>query len=134
MINVIQVDEFEKFTNALDNIASAIENMPTPSGGIDYSTQEQDTGLKWIDGKNIYQITLTGSGSSDYTLPIDLTNLNIIDYKGIWIDSDNIVRGDPWSTTGTWFRFYIGSIYNGVYVECNKQNTCYITLYYTKTS
>lgn len=32
MINVIQVDDFEKFTEKLDNIASAIENMPTPSG------------------------------------------------------------------------------------------------------
>lgn len=26
-------------------------------GGIDYSTTEQDTGLKWIDGKSIYQRT-----------------------------------------------------------------------------
>ena len=26
-------------------------------GGVDYSTIEQDTGLKWIDGSEIYQIT-----------------------------------------------------------------------------
>lgn len=25
------------------------------SGGVNYSTSEQDTGLKWIDGKTIYQ-------------------------------------------------------------------------------
>ncbi len=24
-------------------------------GGIDYSTEEQDTGIKWIDGKTVYQ-------------------------------------------------------------------------------
>lgn len=30
----------------------------TPAGGISYSTEEQDTGLKWIDDKNIYQITI----------------------------------------------------------------------------
>ena len=26
-------------------------------GGVDYSTEEQDTGLKWIDGSTIYQRT-----------------------------------------------------------------------------
>ena len=30
------------------------EDLP-PSGGVDYSLTEQDTGLKWIDGKKIYQ-------------------------------------------------------------------------------
>lgn len=29
----------------------------TPGGGISYSTEEQDTGLKWINGKSIYQKT-----------------------------------------------------------------------------
>lgn len=32
MINVIQLDDFEKFTEKLDDIASAIENMPEPAG------------------------------------------------------------------------------------------------------
>lgn len=27
-------------------------------GGIDYSPEEQDTGLKWIDGRKIYQKTV----------------------------------------------------------------------------
>lgn len=131
MIDVKKIEDFESFLGKLDDIATAISNMPA-GGGVDYSTSEVDTGIKWIDGKHIYKITLTGSGSTDYVLPIDLTDKNVIQYNGIWVDSDNIVRGDPWSTTGTWFRFYIGVIYNGVYVECNKQNTSYITLYYTK--
>lgn len=29
----------------------------TPAGGISYSTEEQDTGLKWLDEKPIYQKT-----------------------------------------------------------------------------
>ena len=33
------------------------EGGDTPAGGISYSTEEQDTGLKWIDGKSIYQKT-----------------------------------------------------------------------------
>lgn len=31
------------------------EGGDTPAGGISYSTEEQDTGLTWIDGKKIYQ-------------------------------------------------------------------------------
>ena len=39
------------------------------AGGINYSLEEQDTGLKWIDGKSIYQksyelSTLSGSWTS----------------------------------------------------------------------
>lgn len=42
-------------------------------GGIDYSTEEQDTGLKWIDGKTIYQKTVDMTinipvGESHFTL------------------------------------------------------------------
>ena len=29
------------------------------AGGIDYSTEEQDTGLKWIDGSPVYQKTIS---------------------------------------------------------------------------
>lgn len=32
--------------------------MDAPSGGVDYSTTEQNTGRKWIDNSDIYQITL----------------------------------------------------------------------------
>lgn len=34
-----------------------IEYAGGSGGGIDYSTSEQDTGLKWIDGKTVYQKT-----------------------------------------------------------------------------
>ena len=39
---------------------------PAASSGIDYSTTEQDTGLKWIDGKKIYQKTI--DFTSDITI------------------------------------------------------------------
>lgn len=87
MIDVKKVEDFEKLTSSLDNIASAIENMPTPSGGgINYTTEEQDTGLKWIDGRTIYQKTITKSfsttnssyncyyGNIDYTSDFNITD------------------------------------------------------------
>lgn len=55
--------------------------MDIPSNVIDYSTTEQITGLKWIDGKDIYQKTFTG-------LSIEVTStVN-------WTVSDLNVNGD----------------------------------------
>lgn len=47
------VDVSEKYIAMLENAEGG-----SGAGGIDYSTDEQDTGLKWIDGKNIYQKTI----------------------------------------------------------------------------
>lgn len=88
MIDVKKVEDFEKLTTALNGISTAIENMPQPTGGgIDYSTEEQDTGLKWIDGRTIYQKTITTAfathyaesthfyyGNIDYTNYFDITD------------------------------------------------------------
>lgn len=47
-------------TSVLWCIKAIDEKIQPGKGGIDYSTEEQDTGLKWIDGKPIYQKTVTG--------------------------------------------------------------------------
>ena len=36
-----------------------LEALVSGGGGISYSTEEQDTGLTWIDGKKIYQKTFS---------------------------------------------------------------------------
>lgn len=111
MIDVKKVEDFEKLTDSLDNIATAIENMPTPTGGgINYTTEEQDTGLKWIDGRTIYQKTITtpfathyaqGSifyyGNVDYTSYFDITDwsntyMNAILDKTFLTLSDGTIR------------------------------------------
>lgn len=52
--------------------------------GVNYSTTEQDTGLKWIDGKPIYQKTYSevlrstlGNGATWYVMN-DLLNKNVL--------------------------------------------------------
>ena len=35
------------------------------SGGVNYSTEEQDTGLKWVDGRTIYQKTFAFVNTGD---------------------------------------------------------------------
>lgn len=42
----------------IKDIIDTIEPGGGGTGGLDYSTEEQDTGLKWIDGSAIYQKTL----------------------------------------------------------------------------
>lgn len=73
------------------------EGGDTPAGGISYSTEEQDTGLTWIDDSKIYQRTVDLEEA--LTVPADtfsdtpLSNLEIaliIDVKAT-------------STTGTFF-------------------------------
>lgn len=55
--------------------------------GINYSTTEQNTGLKWTDGKDIYQKTYNATGlswgSGDHWIPLEL---DTTDYKIIKID------------------------------------------------
>lgn len=67
----IQSNKQDKLTagtniTIVDNVISATGG----SGGVDYSTTEQDTGKKWIDGKKIYcrtyelnNITISGGGA-----------------------------------------------------------------------
>ena len=64
-----------------------------PSGWIeiaDYSTNEIDTGKKWIDGKKIYRRVFTGTTSSNGSTEIALGIIdNIINVSGyIKIDND----------------------------------------------
>ena len=108
-------------------------------GGIDYSTTEQDTGLKWIDGRTIYQKTYY---MSSFSATVDSS-----------FTPD--VYDNYWQTFITWKYdnggyHYVGSMYGGVggciYTECDSRgllsanNTgvspedIYITIQYTKVS
>lgn len=52
-------------------------------GGVDYSTDEQDTGLKWIDGKNIYQKTIVYNGTMSNSIQISHNITNFGEFLGI---------------------------------------------------
>lgn len=61
------------------------------SGGLDYSTTEQDTGLKWIDNKSVYVKTIIAAGPSG-NLEIDtgLTNVDtVVEMSVIMSRNDN---------------------------------------------
>lgn len=58
--------------------AAAVSDIPSV---IDYSTTEQDTGIKWVDGKSVYQKTYVfdppASGGNTYIDLVDVSGLNI---------------------------------------------------------
>lgn len=112
-------------------------NVGGSGGGVNYSTTEQDTGLKWIDGKTIYQKTFIITQNDTWE---DLTNLNI----------DNCIeqKGTFNSTSGACLAFNVnpGDSYYGiidmelinnrfrVYVAGWTLATARVTLRYTKTT
>lgn len=74
------------------NLSAAGELSNTSTGGLDYSTSEQDTGIKWTDNKHIYQKTFIISVDSE-TKSVDFgvegTIENVISINGTWSDANN---------------------------------------------
>lgn len=122
---------------------------PDAGGGmIDYSTDEQETGDKWIDGKKRYRKTVNlgniSFGGADYNLRTSYG----INFDKLWVDltgsfftdsSTNLQvpfgYGYPnlnvplgWLITADGIHVQVGGNYNG------KVNNLYITFIYTKAS
>lgn len=81
------------------NLAILSLSNGSSSGGIDYSTEEQNTGIKWIDGKPIYQKTITIpntlTDSAYVTWITDTPNIeNIVNYE-IYHSGKNFVYINP---------------------------------------
>lgn len=88
-------------------------NVDTPSGGggVNYSTSEQNTGIKWTDGKDIYQKSYeyTSISGGDNIFSFDLTSdCLVIDQKNTFINtsekmywSDNNVSGNSINLVNT---------------------------------
>ena len=120
---------------------------PQTISDMDYSTSEQDTGCKWIDGKKIYKKTIsTGAlpqGGAVTTTDISSLSVDtIVDYRGIaWASSlrnfralpfvgesmNNMIRVDVQG--GTTLR-----ILSTTDSDWGNYDNSYVTLWYTKTT
>lgn len=115
---------------SIDSITNTISC--TASGGIDYSTSEQDTGIKWIDGKNIYRKTYPLNNISISTSGTDLTSY--IDNMNTF---SNMIKafcvGNTYkSAIDISVYVYEGHLY-GI-TNSNYGGIDYITIEYTKNS
>lgn len=119
-----------------------------PYKPCDYSTEEQDTGLKWIDGKPIYQKTWVGTfttGSTAQFVTVDATftkelakwdKIIKVDGQVVCDDSYNNINGSRTDGTNkvclTHFAPIEGFLLR-VYYQ-NKTVDYLATVYYTKTT
>lgn len=85
LINGIGLLDSEKQDNltAGTNITISDNVISASGGGVDYSTEEQNTGLKWLDGSTIYQKTYivsnaSGLATGQWLTVFDSTNMNLI--------------------------------------------------------
>ena len=115
---------------------------PAGGGGLDYSTTEQDTGLKWIDNKNVYVKTIVATGPSG-NLEIDtgLTNVDtVVEMSVVMTRNDNNVTVSStyinisdmsWCTEA-----YLSSDRSKFIVKNNKTSMkdIIVVIKYTKTS
>lgn len=137
-------DDFLTSTDLSDYATKAyVDTSISRVTQISYSTTEQDTGLKWIDGKHIYQKTLQFVANDTLVNIADLNIDNVVDYKGLWRSSSNALY--PLDTLALWTgqtsdsyfsRLVFSDDISGVKVTVNGWTFAsgFITLYYTKTT
>lgn len=112
-------------------------------GGVNYSTTEQDTGLKWIDGKPIYQKTIVKNN----TVYGDATRINtgipdmdkLVDHKCTLCFYD-AQETPPITDSGqSILVMHLGGGVillgrSGINIPAASDRTWYLTLFYTKTT
>lgn len=111
------------------------------SGGVDYSTSEQDTGLKWIDGRAIYQKTFQHIALNHGTWTnsiLGTSSIEILDYSGkiaISGKSRPYCNLDYYRSTVEWCTACVNSSGADINVLCNidaTEQVLYITIWYLK--
>ena len=111
-------------------------------GGVDYSTAEQDTGRKWINGETIYQKTIvvdnpvsTGTATS---VAHGITNFgSLIDFKAISSMGNAHISGNTFAGSN---NYYSSILINKTNVQYEMKwgsevfTKLTVTIYYTKVT
>ena len=115
---------------------------PQTISDMDYSTSEQDTGCKWIDGKKIYKKTISCGGGSNKNKAVNhnISNLSrTIKIEGQAYDG-SVCISIPFTATGdgvsSSIQVYVSSTQIVINFGVDRSNLIemYVTLYYTKTT
>lgn len=101
-----------------------------------YSTDEQNTGVKWLDGKYIYQKSYNVNiNNTTVTTPTDIDSANIISMNGIIHKSTGgvvLTAGLMYYDAGDWLNI---QYYNGIRIMCTSWfigASGVVTIFYTK--
>lgn len=136
--NLNHIEEgIEAAHNAIDSTNTKLTSLTT------YSTEEINTGKKWIDGKPIYSKTITYTVTGGTTTDISSLNIEtVVDYNTIChrYGSNNNDWEEPfYNSTTDYFRSFIRTNTNTIEtrITTGSAYTTYditTTLYYTKTT
>lgn len=105
---------------------------------INYSTTEQDTGKKWVDGKSIYQktyININLSNNQDIVLDANVSTMQLLSYVIDFCGIPNTLTKHIENTSDTLYIDNRGLIYyiNRTTSWWNELDKANITVYYTKS-
>lgn len=112
---------------------------PQTISNMDYSTSEQDTGCKWIDGKPIYRKTVFFSSiaSGDIRTAHGINNISlVVKHEAFFISDGSYVPIPTLVNTsgGNYFAIWsIGPTTVRTFSSVQFQDI-YVTLWYTKTT
>lgn len=116
---------------------------PQTISDIDYSTSEQDTGCKWIDGKKIYKKTVNFGALPNASAKSVVHNISNLDHfvrvEGIAWTATKPAVSLPFASPNQ----LVGAISllatsTGIDISTGNDRrefaNCYVTLWYTKTT
>lgn len=109
-----------------------------PNSNINYSTTEQDTGIKWVDGKSIYRktyININLSNSQDIVLDSNVSTMQLLSYDIDFCGIPNTLTNHIENTSDTLYIDNRGLVYyiNRTTSWWNELNKANITVYYTRS-
>ena len=93
-------ENIRKLDGSVQNIDAIISSIPVDKIPKDYSTTETATGLKWIDGEDIYSITVYDdlpeiTQSTNITLATIATGLNVVNMEAMLYTSAGVAYNPP---------------------------------------
>lgn len=120
-------------------ITHAIDTLFNRGGGdgVDYSTDEKDTGLKWIDDKHIFKKSFIGSVSNhQLTISTELSNVEFLNVEGVVTSSIDNGKRLPINSYESGYWYSITHLLDNGNVLLNTGSNIdgqyLMTLYYVK--
>ena len=132
MINVIAVDDLEKVLAGLESIANVISGGGGGSG-INYSTNEVNTGVKYIDNEPVYQKTIVLNNAHNGDILASGVE-HVIECSGYVTDSSGTEVAIPYAVSTTTAGVWKDTSDNAVFVcsSAYSNRKAEITIKYTK--
>lgn len=133
MINVIAIDDSEKILDKLDTIANNIGSGGGGGSGVNYSTSEKNTGIKYIDNKPVYQKTVTMNNATNGTVLATGVE-HVIECSGYVTDSSGTEVCVPYAVSTTSAGVWKDNTDSAIFVCSSAYNNrkAEITIKYTK--